>query len=378
MSLAEELAQFADYFTDAEAILLRLATEESEPEIANNATKTWKGLFRIFLSGTEVPFHERIELLRTRLSSANPGERKLAVLAAAGSVDRTAYKMVGPPLFGQLVPPPDWRPATSEEYLAAVRASIDILRNGTFDTDAEVSSSAKDALLDATSHLLWAGILDPVRQSLEAKTPADLRPRLAAVVREAYSRLNQNEQSGGGHFAAKEAIEHWLASLKSQTLHERLVEDVTPEPWSHHFEENEWRERINKLAQEIWQRPQALAEELAWLNSGSAKAAAEFGDMLGTDAMPTNFVFSNQITNAAIEHKADALARGYFFGAAESAQGEWKSLGQALDRIEAADVRLAYFVMLPAGDTVHSFDRAMAMAAAGRFPRDYSRTLPSG
>jgi len=52
--LAERIAAFPEHFADAEAILLRLALAESEPQIGNNATAMWKQLFRIVLS---VPCH---------------------------------------------------------------------------------------------------------------------------------------------------------------------------------------------------------------------------------------------------------------------------------------------------------------------------------
>jgi hypothetical protein len=366
VSLTEELAQFSDYFSDAEAILFRLSLEENEPSIGNNATNTWKGLFRIFLSGTEVAFDKRSELLRKRFASANPLERKLVVLAAAASVDQNAYKLVGPPLFGQLVPPPDWRPETAQDYFAAIRSSVDLLRDGTLDPDSEVSDAANNALLDATAHLLWAGVLEPVRESLEGKIPSEMRPQLAALVREAYSRFTSNDQPVGNS-AIKSSLESWLASLKSQTLHEKLVEDIGAEPWSHHFEEANWQKRIDDLAQELRKYQEALADELPWLNSSSAKAAAELGHLIGRyDA--SDLLLLEPITDAAIKYKSDAFARGYFFGVTESSSGDFAPLNRVLDRMAAVDARLAYFVMLPAGDAVHSFDRATAMFTEGKIP----------
>ena len=41
--LAEKLAHFAEYFTDAEAILLRLAIAETEPHLGNNASRVVGG-----------------------------------------------------------------------------------------------------------------------------------------------------------------------------------------------------------------------------------------------------------------------------------------------------------------------------------------------
>ena len=83
VSLSEELAQFKEFFDDAEAILFRLAIEETEPSIGNNATKTWIGLFRILLSGTELPFSHRVEILKRRRTSEDTRVRQLVASAVA-------------------------------------------------------------------------------------------------------------------------------------------------------------------------------------------------------------------------------------------------------------------------------------------------------
>lgn len=116
---------------------------------------------------------------------------------------------------------------------------------------------------------------------------------------------------------ARSALEAWLESLQSKTLHERLIENVAAEPRSHHFEEQEWRNRMDDLARQLFDEPEALRAELTWLNSGEAKAAAEIGHLLGRrDAAGQRFL--DQIINAAIEHRADSFARGYVYGLTES------------------------------------------------------------
>src|SRR5439155_911183 len=56
----EHLAAFPEYFYDVERILLCLAVNETEKDIGNNASSIWQQLFRIHLSGTSLPFSERI------------------------------------------------------------------------------------------------------------------------------------------------------------------------------------------------------------------------------------------------------------------------------------------------------------------------------
>jgi hypothetical protein len=366
VSLAEELAQFGEFFADAEAILFRLALVETEPSIGNNATNTWKGLFRILLSGTEVPFVQRFEILKERCNAGDVPARELVVSAAAGAVDRQPIRMVGAPLFGSLVPPQDWRPKTYGEYYDAIQNSVNLLLDITRDSHEQVSAAAKKALFEAAGHLLWAGYVEPVRKALEGKVSEDLKPRISALVRESHSRLSRHGAETQ-NAEIKAALEDWLESLKSTTLHAKLVENVASEPWSHHFDEEEWRKRIDDLAKQLYADPAVFAAELGWLNSSEAKAGVEVGHFFGKLDAP-NLRFLNRIIDAAIEHRADAFARGYVYGLTSPQPCDLSELNRAIDRVQKVDPKLAFFIMLPAGDFVRSFERALTMVSGGQIP----------
>lgn len=340
---------------------LRAITRE-----ANNATNTWKGLFRILLSGSELPFQQRFQILEQRSKAQEANVRELVVSAAAAALDRQPIRMVGAPLFGSLIPPQDWRPKTYGEYYDAIQDSVSLLMEMTFDVNEQVSVAAKKALLDAIGHLLWAGYVEPVRKALEGKVPDDLRPRISALVRESHSRLTRHA-ADRQNAPVVAALEDWLESLKSTTLHARLVENVASEPWSHHFDEEEWKKRVDDLAKELYAAPATFALELPWLNSGEAKAAPEVGHFFGKLDAP-RLRFLNQIIDAAVERKADGFARGYVYGITEHPQHDLSQLNQALDRVQEAEPKLAFYIMLPAGDSVRSFDRALDMMADGKIP----------
>lgn len=370
VSLGEELAQFQEFYEDAEAILLRLAVEETEPSIGNNATNTWKGLFRILLSGTEVPFPRRFELLKQRSGSHETLVRRLAISAAAAAVDRQPFRMVGAPLFGSRVAPQDWRPKTYGDYYDALEKCVKLLLVMTSDPDEEIGAAAKNALLEATQHLLWAGYVTPVRKAFEIGVSEDLQPRVRALVQETHARLSSPHVPSQGqdqNAEIKEALDDWLKSLPSETLHAQLVENVASEPWSHHFDENEWRERVERLANDLYVDPAAFTKELAWLNSNDAKAAAEVGHYFGRrDA--ENQKYLAQIIDGAINQQADAFARGYVYGVTENAARELDRLNLEIDRIQETNPKLAFYIMLPAGDSVQSFERALTMVGSARIP----------
>ena len=361
VSLAEEIAQFSEFFFDAEAILFRLSLEEIEPSIGNNATNTWKGLFRFLLSGTEVPFEKRFEVLKQRSTDQTASVRQLVISAAAAAVDRQPFRTVGAPLFGSRVPPQDWRPKTYGEYYDAIEDCVGLLLDMTSDTDQDVANAAKKALFDAASHLLWAGYITPVRKALAGKVTEDLKPRIRSLVRESHSRLSWKELPAENQNPEIEAaLEEWLASLETGTLHAQLIENVASEPWSHHFDEEEWRKRVDDLAKQLYADPVAFANELSWLNSGEAKAAAEVGHFFGRlDA--ENQRYLKQVIEEAIRLEADAFARGYVYGITEHPRTDLSQLNQELDRVQSINPKLAFYIMLPAGDLVRSFERALSM-----------------
>jgi hypothetical protein len=307
----------------------------------------------------------RFPILEQRIKAEEPST-ELVVSAAAAAVDRQPIRMVGSPLFGTLVPPQDWRPQTHGEYYDAIESCERLVLSATRDPDEKVSAAAKKALFDSVSHLLWAGYVEPVRKALEGNLTVDLQPRIRALVQESYSRLFSREIENKNP-ELKIALEGWLESLKSDTLHAELVESVASEPWSHHFDEEEWRKRVEKLAGQLYANPGAFTTELTWLNSSEAKAAAEVGHFFGRlDA--TQLSFLDQIMDAAIKERADGFARGYIYGILDPPKGDLVWLNRALDRVQESDPKLAFYIMLPGGDSVRSFERALAMVIAGTIP----------
>ena len=243
---------------------------------------------------------------------------------------------------------------------------MSLLLQMTFDADQQVASAARKSLLEATTHMLWAGFIEPVRKALEGNVPEDLKPRIRAVVRESYARLSLQKtasQSENQNPETKTTLEDWLKSLESGALHAQLVENVAGEPWSHHFDDEEWKERVRDLAERLYADPVSFTKELDWLSSSDAKAAAEMGHFFGRqDAR--NLKYLKQIFDAALNQQSEAFARGYVYGITERPRPDLDYLNLEIDRVQQANPRLAFYIMLPAGDSVRSFDRAQAMVGS--------------
>src|SRR5262249_10906925 len=144
---AERLARFAEYFDDAERMLLRLALAESEPHIGNNATHIWRQLFRIVLSGTEVPFPERLARLERRLLSGEEAVPPLAFGAFKELFNPFPRRMEGHPVVAGRITPPDWRPRSEAEYRSCRQAVVALLCRLATASDPQLAGQAHDFLV---------------------------------------------------------------------------------------------------------------------------------------------------------------------------------------------------------------------------------------
>jgi hypothetical protein len=124
---------------------------------------------------------------------------------------------------------------------------------------------------------------------------------------------------------------------------------------------------VESLAGQLYADPAAFAAELNWINSGEAKATAEVGHFFGKlDCLHLRFL--DQIIDTAIPQRADAFARGYVYGLVDPPASDLERLNQALDRVQEADPKLAFYILLPAGDHVRSFERVLSGLVAGTIP----------
>ncbi|OWK38337.1 hypothetical protein FRUB_07457 [Fimbriiglobus ruber] len=98
--LAEKVACFPEFFSDAERILLQLTRAETEADLGNSASRVWASLFRIVLSGSSIPFPERLSLLERRLENADSVLLTLALgLLDEIFVDGPVWRLAAPPWF---------------------------------------------------------------------------------------------------------------------------------------------------------------------------------------------------------------------------------------------------------------------------------------
>jgi hypothetical protein len=307
--LCEQAAAFPQFFPDAEFTLFRLAVHENETGIANNATGLWRQLFRLFLPGTSVPYLERLDMLRTRLTSEDPTEALLALSALGEIFEDHFSRTVGPPLFAGAVPPEDWHPSDLEAP-ACIQAAFQTIEDVLKDPREALQATAMDLVCRHLPFLLRHGYLDWARRFLDGRVSVRSLPQIIETI-EAFASLGvrpKGEPAPSAEYVS--ALRAWRDSLVPPDVHAQLVRDVGRYLFSPPDEgsEKEVQERLGRLAERFVADPKLLDAELPWLVSKEAKSSALFGEELGEhDAEAVLFL---AILNAS-QNGTDGLVCGY-------------------------------------------------------------------
>jgi hypothetical protein len=379
---ANEIASFPQWFFFAEEILFTLARHETEPDLGNNATKVWAGLFPV-MSYVSTPFAERLNIIQERIRTGDVATRILSVTALQTALDDHSLHMISSQPYGNRIAPTPWRPATWNELYEYLKACLAELNTLSSDTDDSVREKATEALIRCIRSLVFKGYTEQAKQGA-GNLPAHLRPVLRAELRE-FVLLNNSEHSphsAEGKTQRSEFVDEWIKELASTDIHDRFIEEVGTESWDHHLEQAEWEGRIRELAAHLLQHEDDFERELPWLNSDKARSSVEFGVQLGR--LDENLLFLDRIVRAARVSRNPNLARGYFAGVSEKVQPKQPSkdaelartkLNTSLDEIWGDDPTLAFNVMTPSGDFVQSFTRAIVAVREKQIPARFLRTF---
>jgi hypothetical protein len=125
----EKLVFRRSSFEPAARLLRKLGAAETEGRISNNASGQFKGLFRLYLSGTEANPEARLKVLDEGLRSMDEKERELCIDALGEMLETGHYSRGGgAEEIGSADPLVDWQPKTYAEIRDFLRAAISRLR----------------------------------------------------------------------------------------------------------------------------------------------------------------------------------------------------------------------------------------------------------
>lgn len=268
-----ELGQHAVAFDDAVEALAYLAEAENE-SWSNNATGEFVTFFQITLGGTELPFLERLAVLK-RLEAANSvAMAKLVIQALAKPLESTEHGSGHYASDSKPAPAP-WMPKTWGDYFDALNAALNQLAahaaTGTDDIREELLKATRTAsdwlktplARDSASAFLaavvarWPSLREDVRRSvarvrdLWQKYDKSVTDELLSVVNDVHDRF----------------VDRSLAGQVRQL--------VGPPDWEDEDVD------LSNLAQQLVHEPQSLVNELPWLTSGDAGKPWRLGKAVG-------------------------------------------------------------------------------------------------
>jgi hypothetical protein len=372
--LLERLVWFPEYFDSSEDILLRLATNEIETDIGNNATAMWTRLYSPALPGTAVPFGERLAKLRQRVLSSDQRISDLA-FTALGEVFSTSVHRIETPALGGRVRPREANPQTVQEWVEYERAALSLIADLSRNPDRTLKRRAQATVSKNVRVLLATGHLKQLQEVLKAGEieEENLAHTLNGV--DEFLHFEGATPSPGSDYVNE--VRTWRRALQPLNIHARLVSSVGIEPWrSSMVGEDAWRAELRALAEILAGDSEALTAEIPWLCSESAKGAAYLGEELAKADSAGRLLAAT--IDAAVRSGEGALARGYVIGAVRNPELDVDKLNSLLDRVEASNPSLAFDIFRVGGSTTRAVERTIALVGEGKLPLAYFRAFAIG
>jgi hypothetical protein len=370
--LLERLVWFPEYFDSSEEILLRLAVNETEPDIGNNATAVWVRLYSAVLPGTAETFDERLVRLRRRALTIDDRVQDLA-FDALRELFNTWVTRLDVPALGGRVRPREATPRTETELRDNVRAALALVVELSGNPDRTVRRRAQAAVAKNLRSLLRMGNLEQLQELFR---PGEIE---AENLPEVLGNLDQFLHFDGGS-AVSEASKYvddvhaWRRVLQPSDIHSRLVSSVGIEPWEASMvREDEWRAELRELAKTLLGNGGALDAEMPWLCSEGAKGAVYFGQELG--AADNEGHLLERIIEAAVREGRGSLARGYLIGVLPHPAVDRMKLNRFLDSVEESSPTLAFDIFIVGGALTKAVERTLRLVDEGKLPLAYLRSF---
>jgi hypothetical protein len=163
----ERLCFRKETFHRAAKLMLDFAVAENEDRIANNATGTFKALFKVYLSGTETPAIDRLSVLDQALESEDPRRLEVAIYALEQGLETNHFTRTGGPEWQGSGPSlKDWQPATTGEIFTYYRECLERLSKIACRAD-DLSVVAKTNLAGHIRGLVGQGLVDNVTLAVD-------------------------------------------------------------------------------------------------------------------------------------------------------------------------------------------------------------------
>jgi hypothetical protein len=269
------LAWRSSSFHDS-ALALGLLAEAENETWANNASAEFVARFQIFLSGTAVPYVDRLPVIDELLREQRPSLTRLVIKALGQVGSRDAFRHGGGPVSDEL-PEREWQPRTGTEHLECIESAItrlnEIAKSRMADIAADLFAAAQSlstTLLDKALRGLVVGFFDAVREAYPEERESMRRAIAQIILRERKYRKKLSAEE-------LEELEKLHAHFEDPSLAARLRQHVGEESWDREEEHD-----LKPLATELLSTSNVIEECWPWLTSGEASDAWRLGEALAS------------------------------------------------------------------------------------------------
>jgi hypothetical protein len=368
--LAEKMARLPELFKYSESILWHLGLCETETSISNNASQIWQGFFRIFLSGTSIPFTERISLLETKISQVTQDEEiNLVIGALSHTLNVEGTRIVRSPIIAGEIAPEQWQPKTNIEEIDCIGKVLQILFNLSKNPDKRLFNGAMNLAINNIRIILLYGYLEELIQIF----PKDLSEDwLLSLISSLEKFLHYN--SSYNH----EEIEAWLHSLVPKNFHGKLIEIIGHQYWDYSFRDNPsaWQSEVRNIAQQLCADQELLISELEWLSSHHAKGVYDLGIAMGD--CDTDGICFDAISSFVMETSSINLVKPYISSLLTKQPQHSLKVNQWIDQLETAMPTVAFEIFMAGGEHTQAITRAIRLVDNNALPPQYLGAFSRG
>ncbi len=367
--LAERMAAFPEFFPYAESILWKLALAETEPNLANNATRIWQELFQIFLSGTATPFAERMKLLQQRLLTEDEQQIALALGGLSRAFETDVSRVVGRPVVAGRIPPEQWQPKTQLELRQCLDLALDVLSQAARSGTSSFREGAWHIAIEHLRFFLVNGYLDQIKALFPIRTVSQDVLLLLIDNLEDFLKFNPD---------APQEVQEWLQSLIPNNFHGKLIGVLGKSPWYRSFRDSQeaWQTEINSIAKQLCEQPGLLESEMEWLCSPQARSVWALGKAMGV--YDADALCLDLIMRSVADTQATGLAREYIGSLLRNYPQHSAAVNGWIDQFESQTPAIAYELFMAAGEATRALERALKLIDTGILSLEYLGGFTSG
>jgi hypothetical protein len=374
--LAEWMLRFPELYPFAECILFRLAVVETE-SFGNNATEIWCQSYRPLLSGTPIPFAERLARLEERLNSAaTDAELRLCLRALAGplTADGPASRMGSPPIIAGRMPPPDWLPTTGAEAQSIWRSTAAFVARVARHRDTTVAEGVIDVSIRHGFGLIRNGLLPEFAGIVDSRPMTDTRRVELLHLLDQFLNLYCHPERRNATPALEAELRAWRERLLPTALPGRLRATIGRDYHDiHQFHEDNGEAVLTGLAQGLLDNRAALLDALPWLLSTEARSAHALGFHAGR--LDERGELLDHLGEATPGRENAGLLRGYVVGLLDRHPANADRVCRLLDSLAPAHPSLAFELLTTGYPALSPLTRAFDLVDAGSVPARYLREI---